>query len=220
MQWADAGRLAYDPLLDACLSDQRYDSQVEDSRTDWLWQMIEIMDATDRFRVPILHALYELADEHSADQLCELGCRYAQTGDDAFLERLYEIVESRPFENCEGLGETELLRLDRQKALAFVARIRGEELTQRDWEWHDNSFVDEASDLLGENEVCRCLVESDDSRVELFLRQWRAAEEKKTANEQHFAQGTDAGNQINRHPDRSGQSRTLTRILPWMGNVR
>ncbi len=172
MRWAEAGCLADGPLLDACLTDQRYDMQVEDSRTEWLWRMIEIVDAKDRFRVPILHALYELAEERSAYQLCELGCHYAQTGDEAFRTRLYEIVESRPFADCPLLGESELLRLDGHEALVFAARLRGEELVARDWDWHDGSFVDEAVEILGESEVLNRLSDSDDKRLHRFRDLW------------------------------------------------
>src|SRR3954464_6352490 len=70
MQWAMARRLDDGPLLVACLRDLRYDVQVECSRGGWLWRMIREVGAVDRFRVPILHALYDLADERSAGQLC------------------------------------------------------------------------------------------------------------------------------------------------------
>jgi len=160
VQWASAACLAHGPLLDACLKDQRYDMQVEECRADWLWRMIEMLNAKDSFRVPIFHALNELADKRSAYQLVELGCHYAETGDEAFLARLYEIVESRPFKDCMGLGETEVLRLDGHKALKFVARLRGEELIERDWDWHDGSFVDKAVKLLGESKVRNLLCDS------------------------------------------------------------
>ncbi|MEX1027019.1 MAG: hypothetical protein WD049_03285 [Candidatus Paceibacterota bacterium] len=44
-------------------------------------------------------------------------------------------------------------RLDGCQALTFVARVRGDELSIRDWDWHDASFIDEAIELLGETEV-------------------------------------------------------------------
>ena len=52
MQWAMTGQLGDDPLLAACLRDQRFDTQVEGSRGDWLWRMIRAIGATERFRVP------------------------------------------------------------------------------------------------------------------------------------------------------------------------
>src|SRR5438270_7153266 len=88
LQWAQRGRLREEPLLDACLNDQRFDRQIDGQRGDWLWRIIQAMGAADRFRVPILHALYELPQD-SAEQLCGLARCYAGTGDEAFRARLY-----------------------------------------------------------------------------------------------------------------------------------
>src|SRR5262249_36887195 len=90
LRWAASGRLDDGPLLEACLHDQRFDGQVDDSRGGWLWQMIRAVGAPERFRVPILHALYDLSDDRSAGQFCELARRYAEMGDDTFRTRLYE----------------------------------------------------------------------------------------------------------------------------------
>ena len=50
--WARERRLDDDALLAACLSDQRYDRQCEERRTDWVWELIEAQNAVGRFRVP------------------------------------------------------------------------------------------------------------------------------------------------------------------------
>src|SRR5262249_50937255 len=86
-QWALNGCLNDEPLLQACLRDPRFDMQCEESRAGWLWQIVKAVEATQRFRVPILHALYELSDERSANQLCELARGYAETGDQTFRDR-------------------------------------------------------------------------------------------------------------------------------------
>jgi hypothetical protein len=69
MQWAQSGRLDGEALLEVCLRDFRYDTQVVDARGDWLWRLIQASGNAARFRVPILHALYELSDERSAEQM-------------------------------------------------------------------------------------------------------------------------------------------------------
>jgi hypothetical protein len=112
MQWAVSGRLDDGPLLEACLLDQRFDGQVEDPRGEWLWQMIREAKDTQRFRVPILHALYDLSDERSANQLCQLARCYGESGDETFRSRLYEIVEQKPFAQSPWLGEEEVVGLD------------------------------------------------------------------------------------------------------------
>src|SRR5262245_63187426 len=105
MLWALRGRLDDEPLLEACLRDQRFDGQVEGPRGGWLWQMIEAVGAREQFRVPILHALYDLADDRSAKQLCQLARRYAEAGDETFRTLLYEIVEQKPVADSPWLGE-------------------------------------------------------------------------------------------------------------------
>ncbi len=125
MQWAIGGRLDDEPLLEACLHDQRFDGQVEDSRGDWLWKMVQAVGAAERFRVPILHALYDLSDSRSATQVCELARCYAKQGDEAFRSQLYEIVAKRPFEDTPWLGEEEIIAVDGEQGFLFAARVRG-----------------------------------------------------------------------------------------------
>src|SRR5215212_6224173 len=99
-QWASARRLDHETLLSACLCDLRHDAQVEGPRGEWLWTMIRAMGAADRFRVPILHALYDLSDEHSLSQLRAFAGHYARAGDETFRMRLYQIVEQKPIADC------------------------------------------------------------------------------------------------------------------------
>ena len=127
VQWASTGRLTEVPLLAACLRDQRFDLQVEESRGDWIWRIIGEAGATERLRVPILHALYELSDERSASQLCGLAQRYAQMGDDSFRTRLYEIVEQKPIIDSPRLAEVEIAARDQ-----LVLELRGSLARERE----------------------------------------------------------------------------------------
>lgn len=176
--WARRGVLQDEVLLEACLRDLRYDQQVEDSRGEWLWGMIKVTNAEVRFRVPLLHALYALSDERSTNQLCELAFRYAQDGDDSFRERLYAIVEQRPFPDRPWLGERELLDLDGLNGLLFAARVRGKELADRDWEWNDRNLVEDAVEQVGNEAVRTLLMSSPDEAVRRFSERWREEKER------------------------------------------
>ena len=66
MQWATAGVLAAEPLLDACLHDQRFDRQFEDNRGEWLWKLISLTDSALQFRDPLFNALRTVNDEQDA----------------------------------------------------------------------------------------------------------------------------------------------------------
>lgn len=186
MQWASKGHLNEEPLLVACLRDQRFDLQVETSRGDWLWRMIRTVGATERLRVPILHALYELSDERSAQQLCGLAHRYAETGDETFRTRLYEIVEGKPIADSPRLGEEEIIELDGEQAFLFAARVRGQRLATLEWEWDDGSLAHDAVERFGIDRVSNMLAASADARIKRFYENWREhAERKSTGVQSH-----------------------------------
>ncbi len=114
----------------------------------------------------------------SAHQLCELAGLYAATGDEAFRTRLYEIVEGRPFADEPTLGETEILALDGESAFVFAARVRGQALLSREWEWDDGSLVDSAISQCGEPELRNLLEASPDAAVRRFRDAWVAHRQK------------------------------------------
>ncbi len=177
LQWAMAGRLDDAPLLEACVKDLRYDGQLEEPRGEWLWRMIQEVGAVDRFRVPILHALHELSDERSAEQLCELARCYAGAGDQTFRTRLYEIVEQKPITASAWLGEQEIIGLDGEEAFLFAARIRGEKVAGREWEWDDGSLVGQAVERFGEERVNGLLDDASDGAIVSFRTAWRRQKE-------------------------------------------
>src|SRR5262249_18385197 len=150
------------PLMEACLRDQRFDMSVEDSRGNWLWQMIQAVGGTDRFRGPILREFYELSDDYSAGQLCELAKHYAGKGDRAFQTRLYEIVERKPFVDSPWLGEEEIIELDGESALLFAINVRGRGLANREWAWDDERLIEQAIERLGEGPVSQLLDNATD----------------------------------------------------------
>src|SRR5438105_5218110 len=165
--------------MEACLRDQRFDVQVEDSRGEWLWRILRAVHATDRFRVPILHALYDLSDDRSAQQLCELGRCYAETGDETFRSRLYDIVEQKPLANGTWLGEEEIVRLDGEQGFLFAARVRGRLLACREWEWDDESLIGLATERFAVEHVNGLLEASSDEALSRFREIWRRERQKK-----------------------------------------
>jgi hypothetical protein len=189
VQWALAGRLNDEPLLEACLRDQRFDQQVEDLRGDWLWKMVRAVGAADRFRVPILHALYELSDERSAYQLCELARCYGTMGDEPFRSRLYEIVEQKPFRDyCPRRGEEEIILLDGEAAFLFAAQMRGQSLTDREWEWDDESLMKFAVKRFGEERASGLLDASSEAAISRFRDGWRSGELRNAGQGQRISQ--------------------------------
>lgn len=182
-QWAATGQLDENLLLEACLQDQRFDTQLNSSRGDWLWQMVLAMGAAERFRVPVLHALCELSNDDGATQLCELAGYYAKAGDDAFRIRLYEIVEQKPFGEMPWIGEELIIALDGEPAFLFAAGVRGQSLAGRDWAWDDSNLVHMAFDHLGEETVSKLLDAAADESSSRFREQWRQNQRQSMNNE-------------------------------------
>ena len=181
MQWAQSGRLDGDALLEACLRDFRYDTQIDDSRGDWLWRLIQTTGNADRLRVPILHALYQLSDERSAEQICELARYYAEEGDETFRTRLFEIVEQKPLAEKRWLGEREIIRLEGQSAFPFAARARGKQLTSRDWDCEDNMFMSAVLEMWGDQRVTELLEQSNERSIECYRLAWLEQKRIKSA---------------------------------------
>ena len=134
MQWAKTGQLNDTPLLEACVQDLRFDMDVEDTRGNWLWRIIQAVNAKARFRETILAAVQKMSEDRGACQLCELGFQYAVSGDETFRTQLYEIVEQKPFADRPWLGEAQILNLDGEKGFTFAVRVRGAQLADRPWE--------------------------------------------------------------------------------------
>jgi hypothetical protein len=184
MQWAVTGRLDDEPLIEACLRDQRFDAQIDSSRADWLWHMVRAVGSAERFRVPILHALYDLSDNCSAQQLCDLARHYAEMGDETFHTRLCQIVEQKPLADSPWLGEEAVIKLDGERGFMFAAQVRGRLLASREWEWDDGGLVDLAAERFGAEHVSRLLAASSDEAICRFRENWlqdqkRRAEERR-----------------------------------------
>lgn len=180
--WANSGLLSDAPLLETCLHDQRFDSQIESPRGNWLWRMIQAVGAIERFRAPILNAFRNLSDEQSASQLCQLAYRYAETGDQTFRTRLYEIVEQKPFPFIPWIGEEEIVALDGEQGFLFAASVRGHLLADREWKWDDENLFDIAVKIFGEGHAIKLLDSSMDDGVKRFLEHKRLKEETNSEN--------------------------------------
>jgi hypothetical protein len=179
MLWALSGRLETGLLLSACLENQVFDPQCEGSRVDWLWGLIETTGAIARFKEPLLNALVNLTDDRNAIQLCELAKMYAKAGYDGFRDRLYKIVESKPFSAMPWLGEDELLQVEAAKGFIFAARLRGKSLVIREWDWDDRSLFEKAEARFGKKQVQDLLEANSGDDIIRFCAAWHGEEQKK-----------------------------------------
>src|SRR5262249_26447833 len=103
----------------------------------------------NRFRVPILHALYDLSEDWKADQLCELARYYAKTGDGVFRDHLYTLVKTKPSIHYPSIGEKEILEIDGEHGFLFAAQVRGPAFSTRGVEMEISSLVRLAGGRMG-----------------------------------------------------------------------
>lgn len=178
MLWAERGRLTDESLLiEACLHDRRYDSQLDDARGEWLWQIVESSGAKEKLREPLLDSLRVGLAEEDAKQVCQLALRYALDGDARFANALRNLVAERRFPQCPWVGEEELLRFDGEAGLILAARVRGAAMDEQTG-WFGTQLIDAASEQLGEVRVRDVLfgaVETD-SAIRRFYEAWREDE--------------------------------------------
>jgi hypothetical protein len=149
--WAKRGRWTDKAILhNACLEDLRYDRQVEEGRGPWLCQILEATGTTGEFRDSVFAALGAIENGRAAEQLCQLAVFYARCGDHPFRLRLQEFVTRKPDPYDPSLGEKELIELDGEAGVLFIARFRGAALLSREFDWDDEAFIQEAIGCLGE----------------------------------------------------------------------
>jgi hypothetical protein len=166
--WAKSGLLDSQPLLDACLHDLRFDIQCEDNRGEWLWSLIQATNNAAAFRQPLLNALQSASLEWDAYQLCELAYHFAKSGDRDFRNQLYSFVERAPIADHPNIGMGQLVSLDKEEGLKFLLKHRGRKLLNEDWEWYDDSLIDQAIDVIGEQQVNTILSDTSDAAIARF----------------------------------------------------
>jgi hypothetical protein len=155
--WAKRGQIDGDILLEACLNDYRFDRQVEDTRGDWLWQLIVAGTHAKRLQEPLLVALKANEVSNAQFQLCQLALHFAREGDSRFRLELQRVVENTPSDDESRLGEEELIRLNGEKWFLTAVTRHGAEMTSREWDWFDGGLVDKGIKWLGEGHVSQLL---------------------------------------------------------------
>lgn len=171
--WASGYKLRSELLLEACLTELRFEYMVEEYRGNWLWELIDAAGLVGAFRDPILTALQNLDAESPDGQLCQLARHYAERGDHAFRAALYDIVAHKPYpEECT-FGEDEILSLDGETAFLYAARVRGNQNRSPEWNWDDDRLIREAAERFGGEQRIEQLLRNDSSTgAQIFLERW------------------------------------------------
>ena len=157
-------------LLHACLHNQAYDAQAEDSRADYLLFFLNYVHDKDALRRCILQALLDSSDRRDTQQLLDLACRFAKDGHPDAREALYRRFDRG--QNKNGWpGVWQIIALDDIDGLLHVAKVVGTALRDGSGTWEDERLVSVAAERLGRDFVLKALESSasQDPDVGAFL---------------------------------------------------
>lgn len=172
-QWARAGKLDEEVLLEACLNNLVFDFQIDESRGVWLWDLINASGAVEAFRRPLLDALDSLSDFRDASQLCEIAVEYAFSGDTDFRNVLRRIAIRQPLgdETLEDADES-VMEFDGIAGFLKLAAVYGKRSKHRGWEWQASWLMDRAGERFGKDVVKAAISRSWHSDIVRLRRKW------------------------------------------------
>jgi hypothetical protein len=145
-----------DAVVDSCLHNRAFDPQVDGSRANWIFEILQAADAVPRFHDIVVSAL-KRADSNSyaydLDQLCDLALLYALQGSREARASLYGLFHARPDSTAPWLAEDQIISLDGLRGFLHMAKERGKECRLGNAEWDSDNLVSVAEDQLGVDQV-------------------------------------------------------------------
>lgn len=146
-------------VLDTCLHNATYDVQVEESRAQYLFDLIAATGEPDFFRSRLIQALTDDLDDRDLSQITALLALYARAGDSSARQALYDAYVARAESDHIGLDAT-IVELDGAAGLLFVAELLRLDQDEDKWDWPDPShLVELATAKDGPEQVQRVLAQ-------------------------------------------------------------
>jgi len=147
-----------DLVLAACLKDQRYDPQFEESRASWLFSMFDGAKEYPSFSSSSVNALERETNTWDSQQLCELAALMAKNGD----AKAHEALRARAFRQAETAGSDDdwvgadsLLSVDGLSAVPDLVRRYGRSLSTHGHKFGDVFIGRTSPGLPGQPEAPR-----------------------------------------------------------------
>jgi hypothetical protein len=144
-------------VIDACLHDRVYDSEVEGDRTDWLMEIIAASGAESRIAQILIPQLDEPTDRYrDAVQRCQSACGLAQRGHPGARARLYGCLRKSP-NSADLIGAAQIIALDGVDGLLHVAEYLGTLLLREPCDWIDDIALRSFDETRGDGSGRRVL---------------------------------------------------------------
>ncbi|MFC6999109.1 hypothetical protein [Rufibacter roseus] len=129
-------------IIKGALTNYAYDGQAENSRAQYIFNLISLSGKKEKIRKAVLRGLAtEREDTWSLTHLFDLVKIYAQHGDEEARKILYDNFLQNPIEGSDWVGSFEILELDGLKGLFFIAEKYGKWLEQNPEDWQDDHLI-------------------------------------------------------------------------------
>lgn len=129
-------------ILKGALRNFAYDGQSEDSRAQYIFDIIALSDKKEKIRKAIIQGLAaEQEDTWSLTHLFDLAKLYAQKGDSEARQAIYDRFLNNPIEGSDWVGYSEIIQLDKFDGLIFVAEKFGKHIEKNPDDWQDDSII-------------------------------------------------------------------------------
>ncbi len=129
-------------IIKGAVRNYAYDGQSEDSRAQYVFDLIALSVKKEKIRKAVLNGLAtEQSDTWSLTHLFDLAKLYAQQGDPEARKAIYERFLTNPIEGSDWVGYSEILELDGFQGLVFIAEKTGKLIDKNPGNWQDDAII-------------------------------------------------------------------------------
>lgn len=130
-------------ITKAALINYAYDNQSEGSRSEYVFELIELSNQKEKIKRKILEKLeIEKEDTWALDQLFDIAALFAKQGDKEAKKAIYKRFYKKRIEGSEWIGQDAILELDGLAGLKYIAETKGKIIDKESEEWEDSFMVD------------------------------------------------------------------------------
>ena len=155
-------------ILDHCLHDKAYDTQIEDSRACYLYPLIRRSPDRDFYRDAILQALRDADDESSVSQLFDFAVMFARDGDEGARFAIREKFDKHDLREIYP-GATSLIEIDGIDGLLHVLDYMGSDSDVTDRYNNAYHFIYHTEDRLGEEVTRKALADAYEKNANIRI---------------------------------------------------
>jgi len=207
-----------DALLHACTHNLCYDRQCEETRGQYLADLVQLSGDKKFFRDGVLAALTSQSEEfgpYDVLQMFGVARNWAAEGDEAVRRTLYDVFARDAFGRAEMWCGEYMVKMDGLDALLFVVQFFGR-IEEGDRLWQFETLVTELEERDGKEATAKALAAAAAARPDLaqLLEMLRAVESRRTqAREEWSAMPSRDYASVKRGI--MGQERRVNSLMNW-----